>query len=79
MALTIETKVSESVAAIRRKAKEEAENASMLKIAEREEQIAGMARSDRGTKAASRARLATASRRGVGAAIREPSPAKVSA
>jgi len=44
MALTIETKVSESVAAIRRKAKEEAENASMLKIAEREEQIAGMAR-----------------------------------
>jgi hypothetical protein len=44
MALTIERKVSESVAALREKAKEEAENASRLKIAEREEQIAGMAR-----------------------------------
>jgi hypothetical protein len=44
MALTVERKVSESVAAIREKAKEEAENASRLKIAEREEQIAGMTR-----------------------------------
>jgi hypothetical protein len=36
MALTIERKVSESVAAIREKAKQEAENASRLKIAERD-------------------------------------------
>jgi hypothetical protein len=35
-ALTIERKVSESVAAIREKAKQEAENASRLKIAERD-------------------------------------------
>ena len=44
MDLTIETKVQESLAAVREKAKLEAEDALKLRIAEREEQIAGMQR-----------------------------------
>lgn len=44
MELTIETKVQESLTAVRNKAKLEAEEGLKLKVAEKEEQIAGMQR-----------------------------------
>ena len=69
--LTVETRVNQSLATVRQKAKHEAEEELKLKVEEKEETIAGMQTPDRGAEAQSRAGFAATPGRspGTGAGI----------
>jgi hypothetical protein len=62
--LSVQKKVQESLSAIREQAKAEAEDVLKAKVSEREAQIAGMQRQNRGIASKGRSRLAAASGRG---------------
>ena len=77
--LTVEKKVQEFLASVREKAKQEAEDALKLRVAEKEQQISSMQRQIEDLKRKARAGLATASRRGSGARIGSAVTRQVSA
>ena len=74
MDLTIEKKVQESLGAVRDKAKLDAEEGLKLKVAEKEEQIAGMQRQIEELKEQSRTRLPAVAGGSAGVGTRSPDP-----
>jgi hypothetical protein len=77
--LTIETKVQQALAAVREKAKLDAEDGFKAKVAEKEAQIAGMNRQIEELRRRAEQGYLTTARRGPGARIGIPAPQSVSA